>query len=475
MADVNLVDLIEQHSGVGLREAARHWQDGPEFWGMCPFCGVGNDRFHCWPQAPVRPHYWCRVCGASGDGIQFLRDYEQMSYVEACQELGLDPDDKSPAPVRKAIGKDAIPGDLWQDRARDLIHTAQKCLWSSKGAQALAYLCQRGFTDETIRAYELGYIPAGDDGLWLEDNPAQWGLLSDDCQNGVVKLPRGILIPWRMSSDVWKLEVRLYPEPKKEGAKKLPSIKGSKDCLYNINAFQTEKPVILCESALDAISGMQACGGQVTFVATGGSKQAQQFIWTEGLKRASCVLVAFDNDESGEEGAQYWLDSLSNAERAYPWAHDINDMLKNGLDICDWLTNELEAYELSHRKPVPAAAPVEVTTEQPRVIKSYRPVSLPDLPRKRCPHTVLTPDGKIHPCKGKPGASGWCEEHAASHDLLCLGAAIGYPAVTLNQYRSICAGVANWEAYAVCAPQRWLDVDMEVIRLRLNYHEAVHA
>jgi hypothetical protein len=108
-------------------------------------------------------------------------------------------------------------------------------------------------------------------------------------------------------------------------------------------------------------------------------------------------------------------------------------------------------------------------------LKPYSPATLPPLPRKRCPHSVLTDNHKIHPCKGMPGANGWCEEHAASHDLLCLGATLGYPAVELNPYRSIAAGVANWEAYAERAPKKWLSVDMRVIRVKFKYHEDLKA
>lgn len=108
-----------------------------------------------------------------------------------------------------------------------------------------------------------------------------------------------------------------------------------------------------------------------------------------------------------------------------------------------------------------------------RIRKPYRPVSLPPLPRKRCPHRVLREKNIIR-CKDKPLAHGWCELHQRSHELLCLGAVLGYPPVEVNQYRSISGGIANWEAYAECAPEKWLAPDIARMRLMFNYHEPLN-
>src|SRR5690348_7549161 len=108
LAGLDLVSLIEQVSGIRLIRKARHWQDGPEYWGMCPFPGCGGkDRFHVWPEA-ARPHYWCRVCGAQGSPPWFLVAYRGMKYPQALVELGLeavsDIQQKNAAKVRSDDG-----------------------------------------------------------------------------------------------------------------------------------------------------------------------------------------------------------------------------------------------------------------------------------------------------------------------------------------------------------------------------------
>src|SRR5215472_11323837 len=112
-AGLDLVALIEQVSGIRLTKKARHWQDGPEYWGICPFPGCGGkDRFHAWPEA-ARPHYWCRVCGRQGSPPWFLVEYLGMKYPQALGELGLA---SVPDVQQKGAAKfqsDDRPGEMW--------------------------------------------------------------------------------------------------------------------------------------------------------------------------------------------------------------------------------------------------------------------------------------------------------------------------------------------------------------------------
>jgi hypothetical protein len=79
---VNLLEVVQQD--ITLRHHSTH--DGGEFIGPCPFCKSGEDRFHVWP---AKGNYWCRICGAKGDGIQYLCDLRSMSFEEAQKTLGI--------------------------------------------------------------------------------------------------------------------------------------------------------------------------------------------------------------------------------------------------------------------------------------------------------------------------------------------------------------------------------------------------
>lgn len=66
---ISLLDLVPDLKRVSVTE----------YCSPCPFCG-GTDRLRCWP---ARDRFWCRQCGKKGDVVQFLRDRDGLTFVEA--------------------------------------------------------------------------------------------------------------------------------------------------------------------------------------------------------------------------------------------------------------------------------------------------------------------------------------------------------------------------------------------------------
>ena len=77
-----LNELFEQH---GLH--ARH-ESGGEWSSPCPACG-GNDRCRIWPEKNEgRGRFWCRQCGAQGDGIvRNAREHQSPHYTTAWSDI----------------------------------------------------------------------------------------------------------------------------------------------------------------------------------------------------------------------------------------------------------------------------------------------------------------------------------------------------------------------------------------------------
>ncbi|GCE17571.1 hypothetical protein KDK_13710 [Dictyobacter kobayashii] len=121
---------------------------------------------------------------------------------------------------------------------------------------------------------------------------------------------------------------------------------------------------------------------------------------------------------------------------------------------------------------------VRVARQEPlthTVDRFYQPVTLPELPRTHCPHIVLQ-NRRVsercsrpvaRPCPGIPLECGWCEEHLASHEVLCLLAQLGYPRLELGS-RGIEAGVANAEWYACLSSADHTKEDIARIRVRFD-------
>ena len=94
-----------------------------EFSSACPSCG-GTDRFIIQPERGPTGRYWCRQCRIQGDAIQYLRDFKNMGYREACKFLSIEPranNSSSSARVTTAAQwKPRIleqPKETWQDKA----------------------------------------------------------------------------------------------------------------------------------------------------------------------------------------------------------------------------------------------------------------------------------------------------------------------------------------------------------------------
>lgn len=128
--------------------------------GLCPFHTEKTPSFTVYPDTQS---YYCFGCGAGGDVITFVREYENLTYIEAlkllCGRAGM-----------------KLPEDTGDDRAARLksrilemnrvaARYFHECLTGDVGKQARQYLLGRGLTPKTVRHFGLGYAPDSWDGL----------------------------------------------------------------------------------------------------------------------------------------------------------------------------------------------------------------------------------------------------------------------------------------------------------------------
>lgn len=371
--DTSSVDIVSIFKSRGFVQCGRkptqtHDNTGEdEYHGSCPWCG-GRDRFMF---RDPGGRWSCKIrssgCGRYGrDVIDFVQQYDGKDFIEACEELRIDPGVQyiHAGRAKRSIDDVKAPSEKWRERAEAVARKARLYLWSQQGAQALEYLRRRGFTDETIKRYHLGYVPfVANSSRWHMDSLDLWGLEKDFPDENGVWLPEGILIPWYIGGAIWKLNIRrLNGIRSKTDAKYIPVL-GSAQALYLADSIDPERPAVLCESELDAISGDQDSAGQAAFVATGPTTHARRARWIARLSWARYVLVAYDDDQddkrngkrAGDSGAGYWLLVLRHAIRWLPWLHDLNDMLTQGVSINQWLSTGCALAE----KLLEAASPAE--------------------------------------------------------------------------------------------------------------------
>jgi DNA primase len=126
-----------------------------DFWASCPFHQEKTASFHV---DEAKGFYHCFGCHASGDAISFLRESENLGFLEAVEQLAQEAG--MPMPARGAA---AGPAD---DR-RGRLHAAMEAafgfyrlqLGAARGAEARAYLDRRGVTPAARERFEIGFAP----------------------------------------------------------------------------------------------------------------------------------------------------------------------------------------------------------------------------------------------------------------------------------------------------------------------------
>jgi len=141
---------------------------GTNYIGLCPF---HNERTPSFNVNPARGIFKCFGCGKSGDAARFLMEHEQMTFPEALhwlahkygipiEERELTPEERQQQSLRESVG-------IINEYAREWF---EKQLWDTGAGRAigLAYFRSRGFRDDIIKKFQLGYCPDGQDTMAQE-------------------------------------------------------------------------------------------------------------------------------------------------------------------------------------------------------------------------------------------------------------------------------------------------------------------
>src|SRR6188508_2700422 len=144
---LSVVDVVGE--SVSLKKA------GTTYKGLCPFHGEKTPSFVV---TPVRETWHCFGCGLGGDIFSFVMQRDGLTFPEALRQLA--------AKAGVEIDERTKREDARRARLRQVMDTTiafyHAVLTASKaGEPALTYLKGRGFSDETIATYQLGWAPGG--------------------------------------------------------------------------------------------------------------------------------------------------------------------------------------------------------------------------------------------------------------------------------------------------------------------------
>ena len=153
---VDIVDVVDRR--VKLRKT------GKNFSACCPFHDEKTPSFSVNPE---KQFYYCFGCGAGGNAVGFIMDYERMEFPEAVESLaqtvGLEVPREETRPGEKPQQDSNRPLlDTLEQAARFYEHSLRKHAQASK---AVNYLKSRGLTGEIAKAFRIGFAPPGWDNL----------------------------------------------------------------------------------------------------------------------------------------------------------------------------------------------------------------------------------------------------------------------------------------------------------------------
>ncbi|MBF1802183.1 DNA primase [Alloalcanivorax profundimaris] len=158
LARTDLVALID--SRVPLKKAGRNYS------ACCPF---HQEKTPSFTVAPDKQFYYCFGCGASGNAVGFLMEYDHLSFPEAVEQLAT----RAGLEVPREGGGDARKEKARRDRLQtlyDLLARAerfyrQQLKNAPERQKAVNYLKGRGLTGQIAARYGLGFAPPGYDNL----------------------------------------------------------------------------------------------------------------------------------------------------------------------------------------------------------------------------------------------------------------------------------------------------------------------
>ncbi len=132
---------------------------GTNYLGLCPF---HNEKTPSFTVSPAKEIYKCFGCGKSGNSISFLMEHDKLSYTEAIRALAkkynVDLEETAGDPEYRELQQVADSLHIINQFA---VKFFEEQLWDTEMGKiaGYGYLQQRGFTDATIKKFNLGYGP----------------------------------------------------------------------------------------------------------------------------------------------------------------------------------------------------------------------------------------------------------------------------------------------------------------------------
>ncbi|WP_261850218.1 CHC2 zinc finger domain-containing protein, partial [Pectobacterium araliae] len=364
------VPLVEVVRGQGRKVVKR----GKDFVVLCPF---HQEKTPSCVISPEKNLYHCFGCDAGGSVLDWVMKTENLSLPHAVdklrRELGSVPAAEPLPPVSDI--EDEQERQALLHRVTDFYHHTLL-----NAPEAIAYLEKRRLNHpELVAAFKLGFanrtlgyrLPSSKlkDGATVRSQLQAIGVMRS---SGHEHLAGSLVVPViDMNGQVRELYGRKVGDRLRAGTPNHLYLPGPHGGVWNEQALVASKSVILCESLIDAMSFWVAGYRNVTaaYGVNGFTDEMRLSFIRHGVKQ---VLIAFDNDTAGDEGAVKLAESLA-ADGITPF----RVVFPAGMDANGYLCSVAEP-EAAFGLLVDGALPMgEVVSAEPEKDAESQPESLP--------------------------------------------------------------------------------------------------
>ena len=316
MAATDIVEVVSDF--VSLRKR------GANYWGLCPF---HDDKTPSFSVSQSKGVCKCFSCGKGGSAIHFIMEHEQLSYYEALKYLAkkynIEIHEKELTDEEKQKRSDRESMFIINAFAQNFF--SKSLLETEEGRTVgLAYFRERGFNEDIIRKFGLGYSPEKRDALAQEakkqgyktDYLLKTGLCREGQNNRIYDLFAGrVMFPvYSVSGKVVAFGGRIL----KSGVKISKYFNSPESDIYHKSnelygifqakrAIEKEKCCYLVEGYTDVIA-MHQCGLE-NVVANSGTALSEQQIRLLHRFTPNITLL-YDGDEAGIKASIRGIDML---------------------------------------------------------------------------------------------------------------------------------------------------------------------
>ena len=311
----DIIDVVSEYTNLK--------KSGKSYKGLCPFHDEKTPSFNVSPEQQL---YYCFGCGVGGNIFNFIMEIEGLTFTEAVEFLA----ERANIELPKKDNSQAQQRKVSQRKKLLKIHKLATqfynylLLESELGQEAYDYLLNRGFDEETIEKFQLGFAPNRWQGLY--------NFLSDKGYSDEILVKSGLILP-RKNSDGYYDRFRnrvmftifdhrhqaigfggrvlsSEEQPKYLNSPETPLFDKSKN-LYGLNwakkTMRKTDEVIITEGYTDVITASQF-GVENVVASLGTSLTSQQAkILNRYVER---VYIAYDADVAGTKATERGLDIL---------------------------------------------------------------------------------------------------------------------------------------------------------------------